>query len=107
MRAQLAIVGRDAERAALLDALAAAERGRKTMVVAVSGEPGIGKSTLLDALAGDGTVDRLTRLTGRAAEYERSLPFAIVQDAVDPYLRTLDARAIHRLTAGPGSELGS
>ena len=49
-----AMVGRDADLARLHDALAHAVDGRRTMVF-VSGEPGIGKTTLLDRFVADVT----------------------------------------------------
>src|ERR1700759_3057477 len=76
------MVGRDAERAALLDAL----RQPRPQVVEVAGEPGIGKTTLLSALReGDATV-----LWGTAAEFERSLPFGVFQDALGEHAELLD-----------------
>jgi predicted ATPase len=49
-------------------------------VVDVLGEPGVGKSALLgalDAIAGEHRV-----LAGRAAEFERDLPFGVFVDAL-------------------------
>jgi len=84
------IVGRDAELAARERTLDAVRAGEGTRVVEISGEAGIGKTRLLDALCarvdrGDGLV-----LRGQAAEFERNVPFAPIVDALDAYLATLD-----------------
>ena len=77
-----ALVGRVREReaiAAVLQDLPAGAGG----VVAVQGEPGIGKSRLLAHLAACATADRYTVLDARASEFETDLPYALWTDALD------------------------
>ena len=75
------LIGRMFERKALLAALAQATAG-KARVVLVTGEPGLGKSTLietfLEAASGLGSAV----LQGNAAEAERDQPFAPWQEAL-------------------------
>lgn len=77
------MIGRARELARLQDAL-----GRLPAVLAVTGEPGIGKSRLLHALR-DEAAGALV-LSGRAAEFERELPYGPLVDALDAHLATLD-----------------
>src|SRR5687768_3071649 len=77
------LVGRREELAAFQRALAEVEGGR-ARVVALRGEPGIGKSRLLAELAGRARGRGLLVLEGRAAELERDLPFALLMDALEP-----------------------
>src|SRR5690349_15329350 len=57
-------------------------------IVAITGEPGIGRSRLLRALR-DRAQSALV-LSGRAAEFERELPYGPLVDALDAHLQTLD-----------------
>ncbi|MFN2506026.1 MAG: AAA family ATPase, partial [Acidimicrobiales bacterium] len=70
-----------------LDAL---ERDGAPSILAVSGEAGIGKSRLLVGLCGQAEKRGLVCLRGRAAEFERDLPFGVFADAVDDHLASLD-----------------
>jgi len=92
----VALHGRDDELTVIdgcLDALAAGGAG----FLLVSGEPGIGKSTLLGALA-DRAAERGFRvLSGRATEFERGLPFGVLVDALDDHLAELDAERLARM----------
>lgn len=54
------------------------------------GEPGIGKTRLLAALADRVSERGLLVLWGRALEFERDLPFGVWIDALDEYLRSLE-----------------
>jgi predicted ATPase len=76
------LVGRDDE-LGLLDGLLDSVEGGTPRFVTISGEPGIGKTSLglelLRRVAGRG---HLT-LQGRAAELESEVPFSVVADAVD------------------------
>src|SRR4051794_38125635 len=81
------LVGRDAELAAIGRALRAV-RGGASRVLAVVGEPGIGKSALLAAIAA--RADGLLVASGRAAEHERDLPFALALEVFDRHLRAID-----------------
>ena len=96
------LIGRRAELAALAESLKQLEE-RRSSIVALSGEPGIGKTRLLDEL-----FDRADRhghlvLRGRAAEMEQDLPFAVVIDAVGDYAASLGSARLERLI-GPGAQ---
>jgi DNA-binding CsgD family transcriptional regulator len=67
------LVGREEERARI-DALLEAGRRGRTRTLVVAGEPGIGKTALLDHTVARATGMRTLRLT--AAEAESALPFA-------------------------------
>jgi len=58
----------------LLDRLLAAVRDRESQVLVIRGEAGIGKTALLDHLAGRAEGCRVVRASG--AESEMELPFA-------------------------------
>lgn len=100
------LLGRDAEIARLGTELAAAVRGAPRLAI-VSGEAGIGKSRLLEALADDARAAGCLVLVGRAAEFEADVPFAVLIDAVDAYLRTLDDRDVERLRLDRLGELAA
>src|SRR5918999_333910 len=89
------LVGRGPELAVLDRVLDAVGRGEPAFL-AVVGEPGIGKTSLMERLselaAGRGWLE----LAGRAAEFERELPFGALVDALDDHLATLDQRKLER-----------
>ncbi|HEX3428711.1 MAG TPA: LuxR C-terminal-related transcriptional regulator [Candidatus Limnocylindrales bacterium] len=76
------LVGRDREREVLERVLASARIGRAAVLV-VRGEPGVGKTALLDAVAA-GTELHVLRTVGIEGEVE--LPFAAVQQLCAPIL---------------------
>jgi DNA-binding CsgD family transcriptional regulator len=76
------LVGRGAEVAALERALVEVGRGA-SRVVALRGEPGIGKSRLLVELAGRARERGLLVVDGRATELERDLTFALLLDGFE------------------------
>jgi ATP/maltotriose-dependent transcriptional regulator MalT len=83
-----ALVGRARELAELervLDQLAAGE----PCFVAIVGEPGIGKSRLLAEICRRGEERGYLVLDGRAAEFERDIPFGLIVDALNDYLGSL------------------
>ena len=88
------IVGRDAE-LAQLDALLDALMGGASACVAVEGEPGIGKTSLLSELRHRARERGCLVLGGVAAEYERDLPFSVWTDALDAHV------AVQALDLGP------
>jgi DNA-binding NarL/FixJ family response regulator/tetratricopeptide (TPR) repeat protein len=89
------LVGRGPELAALdrvLDAVAAGGPG----FLAVVGEPGIGKTSVMERLSELAAGRGWLVLAGRAAEFERELPFGVLVDALDDHLATLDRRRLER-----------
>jgi hypothetical protein len=75
------LIGRMPERKALLAALARAVAG-KAQVVLVTGEPGLGKSTLIETFLEAASGIGGAVLEGHAAEAERDQPFAPWQEAL-------------------------
>ena len=81
-------VGRDAELGVLdglLEALGSGEGG----VVYITGAPGMGKTALIAETLNSAEVRGYTTLSGRAAEFERDLPFGVLADALGPHLGLL------------------
>jgi hypothetical protein len=89
------LVGRSAEReaAAALEAL----RARRGEIVAIEGEPGIGKSRLLAHLEAGAAAEGFTVLAGRASEFEADLPNALWTEALDRHLAEAGERRLLRL----------
>ena len=81
------LVGREPERARL-DALLDDARQERSAVLVLRGEPGIGKTALLDYAAERASDMTVLRCVGIEAEHE--LPFAGVQQLVRPCLRLID-----------------
>jgi predicted ATPase/DNA-binding CsgD family transcriptional regulator len=99
-RVRTELLGRTRELALLQQLLERAEDGdpqHAPQYVAVSGEAGIGKSRLLDELEHVARRRNWLVLAGRAAEFEGDLPFGVIVDAFDAYLRTLDDHDVARL----------
>lgn len=90
------LIGREGELETLDRVLAEAAEG-EFRLLQIEGEPGIGKSRLLNELAGRADREGWLVLRGSAAEFESELPFGPVIDALDAYLMALDPRAIGRL----------
>jgi predicted ATPase len=90
------VIGRERELARLRAALDELQAGAAA-VVAMAGEPGIGKSRLLRALREDAGARGMLVLSGRAAEFERELPYGALVDALDAHLRTLDGSRLRGL----------
>ncbi|CCH87846.1 HTH-type transcriptional regulator [Modestobacter italicus] len=84
----LGLVGRRAECEALQELLAAARSGRSQVLV-LRGEPGIGKTALLDFLVERAAGFRVTRAAG--VESEMELPFAGLHQLCAPLLDRLGA----------------
>jgi DNA-binding NarL/FixJ family response regulator len=100
------LVGREAELELLERMLDHACEGSSRFAV-LTGEPGIGKTSLLAELARRAQERDCLVLEGRAAEFERELPFGLVVDAFDAYLEALDPRSYDRLAADGLEELAS
>jgi DNA-binding NarL/FixJ family response regulator/tetratricopeptide (TPR) repeat protein len=90
------LVGRADELARVDAALDDLEAGAGAFVL-VTGEPGIGKTAVLAALAGRAAGRDLRVLRGSAAEFERELPFAPLVDALDDHLADLDEQRLRRM----------
>src|SRR5689334_18986355 len=92
------VIGRERELARLRDTLEALPA-----VVAIAGEPGIGKSRLLRALGDEARARGMLVLRGRTAEFERGLPYGAFVDALDAHLHALDSTQLRGLD---GQQLG-
>ena len=80
------LVGRQAEKAALQEALAAARRGQGCAVFLV-GEPGIGKSRLAAEVTEPAAAAGVAVLRGRAASVGAAVPFRPLSEALHSVLR--------------------
>jgi ATP/maltotriose-dependent transcriptional regulator MalT len=101
-----AFVGRARELAELegaLDQLAAGE----SWCVQIVGEPGIGKSRLLAELCRHGEDRGYLVLTGRAAEFERDIPFGLMVDALNDYFGSLEPAVFRALDEDVPRELAA
>jgi DNA-binding NarL/FixJ family response regulator len=94
------LVGRGREWALLEMALNGLGTGSCRMVQ-IAGEPGIGKTRLLRALHASARDQGYLVLDGRGAEFETSVAFGMVVDALDDYLGSLDPE---RLLLAVGAE---
>ena len=98
------LVGRDSELESL-GRLLEETCARNPRFVFVTGEPGIGKTSLLLELVRQAERRGCLALRGSAAEFERELPFGLVVDAFDEYLESLDPREFNRLSTEDLGEL--
>jgi DNA-binding CsgD family transcriptional regulator/tetratricopeptide (TPR) repeat protein len=78
---RITLVGRDAELEGLAAAVAAMRAGQGKIVL-ISGEPGIGKTTLLTALVDLAAAAGARIASGAAEELEMRVPFAAVSDCL-------------------------
>ena len=99
------LVGRDSELGHLDAALDALDDGGPAYV-ALEGEPGIGKTRLLDELRARAQARGHVVLSGAAAEFEREMPFSVWVDALDEYVRTQDFARHEAWDDGLAAELG-
>jgi DNA-binding NarL/FixJ family response regulator len=90
------LLGREHELEILIGALDQAERASRCLLI--TGEAGIGKSALLDELVDEAHRRDHLVFHGAGAEFDVDVPFAMVTDAFDDYLRSLDPSAIARLS---------
>jgi DNA-binding CsgD family transcriptional regulator len=100
---QGALVGRRRELAAVASVLQGL--GRDARYVALSGEPGIGKTRMLEELARRGSESGCTVLSGRGAELERDLPFGVWVDALDDHAAWLGSDRLERMLGERVAEL--
>jgi len=87
------IVGRSEELAAIERALSRLGEGESSLL-GIAGDPGIGKSRLLFELRERAAAEGHLVLDGRAAEFERDLPFSVFRDALEAYLASLEPRRL-------------
>src|SRR4051812_20833563 len=97
-------IGRRQELAALDGALEAVKLPRPRWIV-VSGEPGIGKTRLLNELAERAGARRHPVFVGRGAELESDMPFAVWIDALDDHVASLGERRLEALIGERVGEL--
>jgi DNA-binding CsgD family transcriptional regulator len=91
------LVGRERELAAVDGALAGLADGIGG-AWRISGEPGIGKSRLLEEAGRRAAASGARLFEGRASELERDFPFGVFVDALDPYLASLDLSSLRALS---------
>jgi DNA-binding CsgD family transcriptional regulator len=102
MSVDTGLIGRDREIAAaesVFDSLS----GDGAAAIALFGEPGIGKTSLLGELCAHADRRAHLVLNGRGAEFERELPFGAFADALDDYLA---AQGPHRFEVLGPERLG-
>src|SRR5207253_3422302 len=73
----------------------------------LAGEPGIGKSRLLAELGSRAVRRGYLVLEGRAAEFERDVPFGLIVDALNDYLGSLQSPFLRSLEGATVGELAS
>ena len=104
------LIGRRAE-CGMLDRLLAAIRSGESRALVVHGEPGVGKTALLEYLAGQASGCRLTRAAG--VESEMELTYAALQQLCVPMLDRLERlpapqrdalRTAFGMSAGPAPD---
>jgi DNA-binding CsgD family transcriptional regulator len=83
------LLGREPERQALEELLENARHGRSG-VLALVGEPGIGKSTLVDHAADHGAAAEMHLLRARGVASEAQIPFAALFELLRPALDCLE-----------------
>ncbi|MBB4912298.1 helix-turn-helix transcriptional regulator [Actinophytocola algeriensis] len=81
------LIGRDAERR-MIEGLVAGARNGQGGVLVITGEPGIGKTTLLDHAAACAAGMRVLRAAG--SEPEREIPFGALHQVLRPTLDRID-----------------
>src|SRR5438067_11084755 len=87
------LVGRERELSELAQILDAVQGGLPGFVQ-ILGEPGIGKTRLLSELGRCAEERGWLVLDGRAAEFEREVPFGLMVDAMNDYLGGLEPAVI-------------
>lgn len=87
------IAGRKTE-LAVLDRVLRDLPGSGLTAVQLVGEPGIGKTCLLNEMADRADADGALVLRGAASELDRDLPFWVFVDALDDYLHGLSPRQL-------------
>ncbi|MDR3031840.1 MAG: AAA family ATPase, partial [Kitasatospora sp.] len=93
------LIERDRELSQLEDGLRAAAEGRGNVLL-VSGPPGIGKTTLLDAAQRRARQAGFVILTARGGELETHFPYGVARQLFEPVLRHAPAAERTELLAG-------
>jgi DNA-binding CsgD family transcriptional regulator len=101
-----ALVGRARELAELDGALAQLATG-EPFLLQIVGEPGIGKSRLLAELCRRGEDRGYLVLDGRAAEFERDIPFGLIVDALNDYVGSLEPAVLRAMDKDLVTELAA
>ena len=99
-------VGRDTERAIIVDRLAAALRGSGNVVLLI-GEGGIGKSRLLEELVVEASRSGARLLRGRAGEVAGLPPYLLFLEALTPYIQATSATVLRRQLGSGGLALAA
>jgi DNA-binding NarL/FixJ family response regulator len=99
------LVGRSSESGVLEHALDRVDSGG-TACLEIAGEPGIGKTRMLRELGARADLRGHVVLAGGASEFERSLPFGVILDALDDYVRGLEPSRLAALDQETRSGLG-
>ncbi len=106
MEPKPALVGRTRELAEIDQVLGRLATGEPWLVQFI-GEPGIGKSRLLAELCERAEDRGYLVLDGRAAEFERDIPFGLIVDALNDYLGSLEPSLLRSLDEDMLSDLAS
>ncbi len=99
-----ALVGRRAELQRVEALLGAVAERRTGATLLLEGEPGIGKSRLLDELASHARSKGFSVLDARADEWARDVPYAVLVEAFEPVLAEGSREIVE--TLNPGERTG-
>ena len=97
-------VGRDAEQAELGRWLDRAARGRGGLVL-VGGEPGVGKTRLVEQVLETARHQRCLTLTGRCYEMEGTAPFIPFVEIIEQYTRMAPSEVLRETLGEAASEV--
>ncbi|MGH2866722.1 MAG: helix-turn-helix transcriptional regulator [Solirubrobacteraceae bacterium] len=103
--ARIPFVGRVDELTTILRSVEDLVAGQGGCVV-VSGEPGIGKTRLIEELARLAGDRGASVLSGHGAELEADVPYALFREALGTHVKTLHPEVVERLTSERVAELG-
>ena len=98
--------GREAELSAL-DRVLELLTGGGAALACIAGEPGIGKTAVLEVLGERASRRGMLVLRGSGAEFERSVPFGVFVEALDDHIGALDRRALEGVSADDRARLSS